>query len=103
MVGVALAVVGVLAGVAAVYFAVAPQRSVKRLGSVDRFGVARRHLKRQVGSLFEESLAEQERFRHDRELPVLAREHWIPSRPLPLGSVLLVLRDTSAAEDVHGG
>jgi hypothetical protein len=90
-----LALIGVVVGVAAVYFAVAPQRSIRRLGSVERFRRARRHLKRELGSLFERSLAEQQAFCFHSDLPVLTREGWIPSRPLPLESVLLHLRTDS--------
>src|SRR5262249_23705301 len=96
----ALAFTGVLIGLAAVYLAVAPQRSVKRRASIDRFRRARSNLKLQIGSLYERSLAEQERFRHDKELPVLTREYWIPSQPLPLDAVLLQLREPPLTGDL---
>ena len=97
MVSAALAFAGVLIGVVAVYLAVAPQRRVKRLASIDTFRRTRSYLKRQIGSLYERSLAEQERFRFNKELPMLTRKHWIPSRPLPLDSVVLRLREPSVA------
>jgi hypothetical protein len=99
-VGIGLSVAGVLVGIAAVYLAVAPQRLVKRRGSIDRFGRGRRHLKLHIGRLFQQSLLEQEQFRFDKEAPILTKEGWIPSRPLPLDAVLLQLRDTSEREDV---
>lgn len=90
-IGTGLAVAGVLVGVVAVYLAVAPQRLVKRLRSIDRFLQGRRHLKRHIGQLFERSLMEQERFCFDKEIPMLTRKYWIPSKPLPLESICSAL------------
>ena len=99
-IGTGLAIAGLLAGVAAVYFAVAPQRLVKKLRSIDRFLQGRRHLKREIGHLFARSLIEQEHFCSDTEIPLLTKERWIPSGPLPLDSISLRLRSISATEQV---
>jgi hypothetical protein len=84
MAGTVLAVMGVAVAAVAAYLALGPHRSVRRLGSVEAFRRTRGHLKRQIGSLYERSLSEQERYRFDKELPVLTREHWIPPGPLPV-------------------
>ena len=63
----------------------------KRLRSIDRFLQGRRHLKRHIGQLFERSLMEQERFGFDKEIPMLTRKYWIPSKPLPLESICSAL------------
>src|SRR5690242_6391495 len=95
-----LAVAGVLVGVVAVYLAVAPQRFVKRLRSIDRFLQGRRHHKRNIGQLFVRSLMEQEDFCFDKEIPMLTKRHWIPSKPIPLESILLYLRNALATEEI---
>jgi len=87
MVSATLAFAGVLVGVVAVYLALAPQRRVKRLASIDTFKRTRSYLKRQVGSLHERSLAEQERFRFDKELRKL-RSLSQPYSGVPLTRVL---------------
>ena len=91
MVGIGLAAIGIVVGAMAAYLAVAPQRSVKRLGSIERFRRTRGHMKRRIGDLYERTLFEQQRYRSDKELPILTCNHWIPREPLPLDEVQLLM------------
>jgi len=99
VIGTSLALAGVLIGLAAVYLAIAPQRRARTLGSIDAFRRTRSHLKRDVGSLYERSLAEQDGSRFYKELPILTREHWIPPQPLPSDAVELELRELTVTLD----
>ncbi len=91
MLGIVLAAAAVVAAFATWRLAVAPWRSATEEASAERFRSTRRHLKREICKLVPASLAEQDRFRADRELPVLTKEHWIPANPLPLELVSLRL------------
>jgi hypothetical protein len=91
VIGIAAAAVTVVAAIVAWRQAVEPRRRAARQGSVEQFQRIRRHLKLNIAELTTLSLGEHQRFRGDRELPVLTREHWIPSAPLPLDSVPLRL------------
>jgi hypothetical protein len=71
--------------------AIEPRRRAARQGSVEQFQRVRRHLKLNIAELIPQTIAEYERIRVDRELPVLTKEHWIPPAPLPLDSVSLRL------------
>jgi hypothetical protein len=67
---------------------------------VDKFERTRRHLKSKIGELVQRSLAEQEPFCADQELPVLSKEKWIPPGPMPLEQVSLRLRSAADAESL---
>lgn len=94
----ALSVAGVLVAVAAAYLALAPQRSARGEAGIERFRRTRRHLKGNIGALAVQAIGEQESLRAGQELPVLAPEDWIPSRPLPVQSISLKLHASALDE-----
>ena len=59
----------------------------------ERFVQLRRGVGSNVGELIEKCVAEEERYRFDKEIPLFTQRGWIPSEPLPLDQVRLSFSD----------
>ena len=92
-----------LAGVplasAATFLAVAPQRTVRREATVETFVQVRRHLRTHWAELASAAIDAHRNAGTLAAVPLAARPGWIPSTPLELGEVRLVLREASQQED----